>query len=796
MLFRSSSNYRGGHSSNFIIWLSENSRNIKSAENLEYIRLDCAINLSAFANSTQFNTTTPTLDIKVYGSTTLTGDDFACLVYTTSTSSKDVRFYVKLKDADTNYSIIAIDHRGRRYTISGGQTTDGGFVYANEQETVASLPTPAQVSIVYGVKKTHDDLSGLVPYTGATTTLNLGAQDFSTSGYINGLSIGKQTNGFTIEGGQIVNAKFSVTESSTINGGTHSGTNTGDQTITLTGDVTGSGTGSFVTTIANDAVTYAKMQNVSATDKILGRASAGAGDVEEITCTAAGRAILDDATANDQRTTLGVGTGNSPQFTAVNIGHASDTTLSRSAAGVIAVEGTSIPKGTGISNEIAYWSGTNTVASLAVATYPSLTELSYVKGVSSSIQTQLGGKQATLVSGTNIKTVNSNSLLGSGDISITPNATHTGDVTGATALTVDKSAITGKTAVTAVGTDYVLISDTSDSGNLKKALASDFAGGGGVSDGDKGEITVASSGTVWTVDKDLITNKAETSSAIDDFVLFSDTSDSGNLQKCKPKNLKVVDGANTGDIPWVNSGLLGGGAPISTDGINYVWLGDRYAVGVSNATQFNTEGYQVFKGYARPWKETGCWLFPKEGVSSFADSSNGGFDAPDVGYGFGGISGNPYYKMLYDSELEQQTKIPFEIKIPDDYDGGSQCYWHIHFSLEPDSQAMHTGLVAFNIEYCYAQEQPSCYDVYNFTTTDTKVFSCLDATSSDYFPHLVTVHDDDMDLVTFNYTKNEILRGFVSLHGNTTYDGYVIPLKVEIDYRAGELGQYKHREAN
>lgn len=56
------------------------------------------------------------------------------------------------------------------------------------------------------------------------------------------------------------------------------------------------------------------------------------------------------------------------------------------------------------------------------------------------------------------------------------NATHTGEVTGATALTVDKTAITGKTAATAVGTDYVLISDTDDSGNLKKALVSDFGG--------------------------------------------------------------------------------------------------------------------------------------------------------------------------------------------------------------------------------------------------------------------------------------------------------------------------------
>jgi hypothetical protein len=87
------------------------------------------------------------------------------------------------------------------------------------------------------------------------------------------------------------------------------GTNSGDQTITLTGDVTGSGTGSFAATIANDAVTYAKMQNVSATDKLLGRSTAGAGDVEEITCTAAGRALLDDANASAQRTTLGLEIG-------------------------------------------------------------------------------------------------------------------------------------------------------------------------------------------------------------------------------------------------------------------------------------------------------------------------------------------------------------------------------------------------------------------------------------------------------------------------------------------------------
>ena len=52
--------------------------------------------------------------------------------------------------------------------------------------------------------------------------------------------------------------------------------------------------------------------------------------------------------------------------------------------------------GTGTSNELAYFSGTSAISSLSTATYPSLTELSYVKGVTSSIQTQLNGKQATL----------------------------------------------------------------------------------------------------------------------------------------------------------------------------------------------------------------------------------------------------------------------------------------------------------------------------------------------------------------------------------------------------------------
>jgi hypothetical protein len=65
--------------------------------------------------------------------------------------------------------------------------------------------------------------------------------------------------------------------------------------------------------IAASAVTYARIQNVSATDKVLGRQTAGAGDPEEIPCTASGRALIAGAigggAAGDARAARGAGSG-------------------------------------------------------------------------------------------------------------------------------------------------------------------------------------------------------------------------------------------------------------------------------------------------------------------------------------------------------------------------------------------------------------------------------------------------------------------------------------------------------
>jgi len=57
-------------------------------------------------------------------------------------------------------------------------------------------------------------------------------------------------------------------------------------------------------TIDDNTLAAAKLA-ASATDILFGRSTAAAGAGEEIACTAAGRALLDDATAADQRTTLG-----------------------------------------------------------------------------------------------------------------------------------------------------------------------------------------------------------------------------------------------------------------------------------------------------------------------------------------------------------------------------------------------------------------------------------------------------------------------------------------------------------
>jgi len=92
--------------------------------------------------------------------------------------------------------------------------------------------------------------------------------------------------------------------------------------------------------LADDAVTNPKLANM-AEGTIKGRqAATGTGDPEDLTATQA-------------RTALGLATGDSPQFTGVNLGHASDTTLTRTGAGDVAVEGNALYRAGGTDVPVA-----------------------------------------------------------------------------------------------------------------------------------------------------------------------------------------------------------------------------------------------------------------------------------------------------------------------------------------------------------------------------------------------------------------------------------------------------------
>jgi len=104
-----------------------------------------------------------------------------------------------------------------------------------------------------------------------------------------------------------------------------------------TGDVTSSADGDQ--TIAADAVTYAKMQNVTGTDKFLGRDSSGAGIVEEISASSArtilnvedGADVTDTANVNSAAATT-VGTVTSGVWSATDVAVAAGGTGASSAS--------------------------------------------------------------------------------------------------------------------------------------------------------------------------------------------------------------------------------------------------------------------------------------------------------------------------------------------------------------------------------------------------------------------------------------------------------------------------------
>jgi hypothetical protein len=156
--------------------------------------------------------------------------------------------------------------------------------------------------------------------------------------------------------------------------------------------------------------------------------------------------------------------------------------------------------------------------------------------------------QPTLVSGTNIKTINDESILGSGNITI--------------------------------------------------------SGGGGISDGDKGDITVSASGATWTIDNGVVTD-AKVASGIDAAKIADGsvsnaeyqylggvTSDIQTQLDSKVDENAAITGATKTKITFDAKGLVTAGADATTadiaDSADKRYVTDAQATVIGNTSGTNT----------------------------------------------------------------------------------------------------------------------------------------------------------------------------------------------------------------
>ena len=217
----------------------------------------------------------------------------------------------------------------------------------------------------------------------------------------------------------------------------------------------------FVTTDSSEAITVAKATTFSAgiantgtiaagvwegTDVAVAHGGTGASSLTDggvllgsgtsavtaMAVLADGELIVGDGTTDPVaesgatlRTSIGVGTGDSPQFTGIELGHASDTTIARAGSGAITVEGTQVLLAG------AALTGSTIVASGIIKTDDTTNATSTTDG---SLQTD-GGLSVALdaIFGDDVTLITDSAVLNLGvgsDVSITHDGTTGGTITG------------------------------------------------------------------------------------------------------------------------------------------------------------------------------------------------------------------------------------------------------------------------------------------------------------------------------------------------------------------------------
>jgi len=231
------------------------------------------------------------------------------------------------------------------------------------------------------------------------------------------------------------------------------------------------------------------------------------------------------------------------------------------------------------------------------------------KPVSSATQTALNAKQDTLVSGTNIKTVNSNSLLGSGNIEISSSVAW-GGITGTLSSQTDlQSELDGKedtitgAATTITGTDLTASRALTSSATGKVEVSAVTSTELGYLDGvtsaiqtqiDGKEATITGAATTIT-SSDLTASRAVTSSATGKIEVSSVTStELGYVSGVTSAIQTQIDGKQatiTGAATTIDDADLTASRALVSDGSGKVAVSDvtstelGYLDGVTSAVQ-------------------------------------------------------------------------------------------------------------------------------------------------------------------------------------------------------------------
>ena len=341
---------------------------------------DAAVTLSTTSGNITIDATAGDSDIIFKGTDdssditmlTLDGSDAGHAIFNSRITAVGTSIFTNLDvsgDVDVDGTLEA-----DAYTVAGDTLAEyiadtAGAMFASNTETgITATYQDADNTVDLVVGTLNQDTTGLAATaTALATARTIGGTSFDGTANIavslaataTALATPRAINGTNFDGSAAITvtaAGSTLSDTVTVAKG-----GTGATTLTSGGVLLGSGTGAVtaMSVLANgemivgDGTTDPVAESGATLRTSIGcGATAGNGSLVTVGTVTSGTWAATDvgiahggtgaSTAAAAATALGVGTGSSPQLTAINLGHASDTTIARVSAGVVSIEGVNI----------------------------------------------------------------------------------------------------------------------------------------------------------------------------------------------------------------------------------------------------------------------------------------------------------------------------------------------------------------------------------------------------------------------------------------------------------------------